>query len=161
MTPVLAALAVTVAVAHAALVAFLIAGGFVSLARPAVRGWHLAVVAGVLLGYVGGWACPLTTIEKRLWVLSGSPAYDGGFLEHYLVLPVHPVGLTWPVQLAMHAVVVGAVVVPYLLAPPPLTRRRRGARGASLRAASGRARGVPRRPGCGAARQSDRARRAQ
>lgn len=54
-----------------------------------VNGWwfrlaHLAAIAVVVLQSWFGQICPLTTLESWLRVRGGAPAYDAGFIEHWV-----------------------------------------------------------------------------
>jgi hypothetical protein len=111
--PVWQAAAVVVALAHLAVVLFLVAGGFVARHRRPLLCAHLAVVAAVVAVSVAQEPCPLTELELRLRELGGVPPYRGGFVEHYLVRPVHPAGLTPAVSVLVHALAVAVNVVAY------------------------------------------------
>jgi hypothetical protein len=105
--------AVVVAVAHLAVVLFVVGGGFVARRRPGLRRAHLAVVAAVVTVAVLGATCPLTDLELWLRELGGVGAYRGGFIEHYLVAPVYSPGLTTPVQVLIHVAAVATNLVAY------------------------------------------------
>ena len=104
-----------VAVAHLAVVVFLVGGGFAVRRRRRLLCAHLAVAAAVVAVAVARQPCPLTELEMRLRALGGVPAYRGGFVGHYLVGPVHPAGLTPPVAVLVNAIAVAANVVAYAL----------------------------------------------
>ena len=105
--------AVVVALAHLAVVVFVVAGGFVTGNRRALLCAHLAVVASVVAVTVAQQPCPLTELELRFRTLGGVPAYRGGFIEHYLVRPVYSPGLRPSVELLVNAVAVTANLVAY------------------------------------------------
>jgi len=126
----LAILAYAVAAAHLALIAFLLAGGFLALRQPHTARWHLPVVAAVGLVNALGAACPLTVLENRLHALSGLPAHLDGVVEHYLIAPVHPAGITPSIRVLIYTVAATAVVVPYV----QLLRRLGATRSAPLAA---------------------------
>jgi hypothetical protein len=111
------AAAVVVALVHLAVVLFLVAGGFATRRRRPLLYAHLAVVAAVVAVSVAQEPCPLTELELRLRELGGVPPYRGGFVEHYLVRPVHPAGLTAPVSALVNAIAVTANVVAYARRP--------------------------------------------
>lgn len=98
-------------VIHLALVVFLIVGGPASIRRPVLARAHLAAVTGTSAVFLAGYDCPFTVWEKSARVASGWPSYEGGFIEHYLVRPVHPAGITpWVSVLIMAVWVVPTVV---------------------------------------------------
>jgi hypothetical protein len=107
------AAAVAVAVVHLAVVVFVVGGGFAARRRRPLLCAHLAVAAAVVVVAVARQPCPLTELELRLRALGGVPAYRGGFLEHYLVRPVHGAGRTLPVALLLNGIAVAANVVAY------------------------------------------------
>ena len=102
-----------VALAHLAVIAFVVAGGFVARHRRPLTCVHLAVVASVVAVTVAQEPCPLTELELRLRALGGVPPYHGGFVEHYLVRPVYQPGLTPRVEVLVNAVAVAANLVAY------------------------------------------------
>ena len=48
------------------------------------RGAHLAAIGFVVLQTWLGMVCPLTTLEMRLRIQVGQPAYEGSFIEYWL-----------------------------------------------------------------------------
>lgn len=105
-------LADLVVLVHFAFVLFVVLGGFLVLRWPKTAWVHLpAAVWGVLIE-VFGWICPLTPWENELRRRAGQAAYDGGFVEHYLLPILYPADLTREVQwvLAGLVLVVNAVV---------------------------------------------------
>jgi len=108
---------------HFAFVLFVVMGALLVLRWPRCAWVHLPAAAwGVLIEYAG-WVCPLTPLEQWLRRAGGERAYQGGFVEHYIVPLLYPLGLTRGTQwvlgtivLAVNVAVYGAVVV----------RRRRG-----------------------------------
>lgn len=91
-------------VVHLALVVFLIVGGPASIGRPLLARVHLAAITGTSAVFLAGYDCPFTVWEKNARVASGWSSYDGGFIEHYLVRPVHAPGITPWVSVAIMAV---------------------------------------------------------
>jgi hypothetical protein len=106
--------ATVVAVAHLAVVLFLLCGGFVVRRRRALLWAHVAVVTAVVTVAALRAPCPLTELELWLRELGGVDAYRGGFIEHYLVEPVYPAGLTPPVQVLLHVAAIATNLVAYL-----------------------------------------------
>jgi len=83
---------------HVAFVGFVIMGGFFA-SRWCWLPWvHLPAVAWVVVLEFSGWICPLTPMENSLRQASGEAGYAGGFLEHYLVPIIYPIGLTPEIQ---------------------------------------------------------------
>ena len=60
---------------------------------------------------IGG-ICPLTTVENALRRAAGESGYPGGFVEHYIVPLLYPVGLTRETQywLAAFALTVNLLI---------------------------------------------------
>ena len=127
--PLLRVAADAVLVAHAAFVAFVVAGGWLVLRWPRLAWLHLPAAAwGAAISF-GGWICPLTPLEVALRRAAGEAGWAGGFVEHYLLAALYPEGLTRGVQAALGAGVIAANVLPYALL---LARtRRRAARRAA------------------------------
>ena len=90
-----------VLVVHLAFIIFVVLGGWLVLRRPWVAWLHLpAAVWGALIEFTG-WVCPLTPLENRLRVASGSEGYDGSFVERYLMPVVYPAGLSHTLQIIL------------------------------------------------------------
>lgn len=102
-----------IAVSHLSFIGFLLAGGFVARRHPRVTKAHLATLAATAAVYAGGFDCPLTTWEKDLRQLAGDQVYPGGYLEHYIVSPVHPAGMNTGIGLAFVGVVATATTLAY------------------------------------------------
>ncbi|MFQ5350405.1 MAG: DUF2784 domain-containing protein [Thermoanaerobaculia bacterium] len=108
-----------VVVVHALFVVFVVIGGLAVLRWPRVAWAHLpAAIWGALIEFAG-WICPLTPLEKWLRVRAGGVAYEGGFIQHYLLPILYPPGLTRGTQ-----VVLGLVVLVINLAVYGLLLRR-------------------------------------
>ena len=111
-----------VVILHGGFILFVMAGGFLSLKWPRLAWAHLpAFVWGSLVEFVGGY-CPLTPLEQMLRQLAGEGGYSGGFIEHYIVPVIYPVGLTREMQILFGAIVLGVNAVAYGL----LFRQKRG-----------------------------------
>ena len=81
---------------HAAFVAFVVLGGLLVVRWRRLAWVHLpAAIWGAIIE-LAGWICPLTPLENHLRQRGGSSAYQGEFIEHY-VLP-----LLYPAQLTRH-----------------------------------------------------------
>jgi len=110
-----------VAFGHGVLVAFVIVGGLLAVRHRWVLLPHACATLAVLAVNVAGQPCPLTLLELRLRADAGIPAYPGGFIEHYLVAPLHSGGITPAVRLLIYA----AVVLPNVAAYAVSLHRRR------------------------------------
>lgn len=122
-------LADAVVLVHFAFVLFVVLGGLLVLRWPRTAWVHLpAAVWGVLIEAFG-WICPLTPLEIDLRRKAGQAAYDGGFVEHYVLPVLYPAGLTREVQWILAGLVLGVNAVVYGVWI--VRRRRRAARGAS------------------------------
>ena len=93
------ALADLVLFIHFAFVVFVIVGGFFASRWRWLPWVHLPAAAWGIAIELGGWICPLTPLEIWLRHASGEAGYTGGFIEHYLVQVVYPVGLTPEIQI--------------------------------------------------------------
>jgi hypothetical protein len=115
-------LATVVVLTHLAFVAFVVAGGVLALRWPRAAWLHLPAAAWGALIALAGFICPLTPLENWLRVRGGTPAYDTGFLEHYLLPVLYPVTMTRQLQLVTGVFV---VVLNALVYWRVLRRRRR------------------------------------
>lgn len=97
-------LVVLVACTHAALIAFLIIGGPLSIRRPRWARPHLIAAAVTGAVFLSGMDCPLTVVEDHFRAAAGWTTYESGFVERYLVEPLRPAGLTLAIQIALVAV---------------------------------------------------------
>lgn len=94
-------LADAVVVLHLAFVLFVVLGGFLLRRWPKLVWVHVPVaVWGVLIEF-GGWICPLTPLENSFRVKGGQAGYEGGFIDHYIMPVLYPIGLTRNVQYAL------------------------------------------------------------
>ena len=69
--------------------------------------------------------CPLTPLENALRRRAGEAGYPGGFVEHYVMPILYPVGLTPGVQAWLGAFVVVLNAAIYAIAVLRWRRRRR------------------------------------
>lgn len=98
--------AAVVLVVHLAFITFVVFGGF-AVARWRALAWlHLPAAAWGFAIEIGDWNCPLTYLENVLRVRAGQTGYTGGFLEHYLLWVIYPIGLTRGFQLFLGVAVV-------------------------------------------------------
>lgn len=87
-----------VVVFHLAFVAFAVAGGLLVLRWRRVALLHLPALAWAAFVEFTGRICPLTPLENALRAAGGEAAYEGGFVEHYLLPMLYPADLTREVQ---------------------------------------------------------------
>ena len=106
-------LATAVVLVHMAFVAFVVLGGLLALRWPRVAWVHLPAAAWGVGITLAGWICPLTPLENWLRVQAGDAPYTTGFLEHYLLPILYPVGLTRTVQIATGAFVIAVNTLVY------------------------------------------------
>jgi hypothetical protein len=81
-------LADAVALLHAAAVVFMVTGSLIALRWPRVLWLHVPVSLAILVLYLTGSDCPLTTLELWLRAQAGDPGYRGGFIGHYVTEPL-------------------------------------------------------------------------
>jgi len=95
-------------VAHCGYVLFVVLGGLLVLRHLRLAWVHLPAAAwGATIEFTG-WICPLTPWEQSLRRLGGQAGYTGGFVEHYLLPVLYPVGLTASIQFVLGLLVVVA-----------------------------------------------------
>jgi len=98
---------------HLIFIVFVLFGGLLALWR---REWTLVHVPAALWGAYTEFTstvCPLTPWENVLRQRAGEGGYSSGFIEHYLLPLIYPVGLTPQVQYWLGAIVVMLNVVVY------------------------------------------------
>ena len=100
---------------HLAFVLFVVAGGFLVLRRPWVALVHLPVAAWGAFVELSGRLCPLTPLEVRFRVLGGEAGYSAGFVEHYLLPVLYPVGLDRREQIWLGVFVIALNLAIYLV----------------------------------------------
>ena len=71
----------------------MVAGGLLVLRRPRLAFVHIPVAAWGAYVELSGRICPLTPLEVRFRVLGGEAGYSGGFVEHYILPVLYPIGL--------------------------------------------------------------------
>jgi hypothetical protein len=96
----------TVVLMHGVFILFALFGGLLAIRWRWLIALHLPAVAwGVIVEFFHLY-CPLTPLENALRLKAGDQGYDGGFIEHYLIPLIYPVGLTPHTQLWLGALVV-------------------------------------------------------
>lgn len=106
-------LADLVVLVHLAFVLFAVLGGLLALQWPRAALVHIPAAAWAALIEFAGWICPLTPLENHLRRLGGELGYSGGFVEHYVIPLLYPVGLTRPSQVILGALVLALNVAVY------------------------------------------------
>ncbi len=81
-------LAGVVAIVHAPVVLFMVSGSLLALRWPRLLWIHVPVGLTIMVLYLTGSDCPLTTWELDLREAAGEPGYRGGFLGHYVTEPL-------------------------------------------------------------------------
>jgi hypothetical protein len=106
-------LADVIVLVHLAFILFVAAGGLLVFRWPKLAWMHVpAVVWGALIE-LAGWICPLTPLENRLRGAAGEAAFDGGFIDRYIMPIIYPAGLTRGMQLTLGTVVIVVNLVVY------------------------------------------------
>jgi len=111
-----------VVLVHALFVVFVAAGALLLWRWPRIAWLHAPAAAWGVFVEWSGTVCPLTPLENRLREQAGGAGYGGGFVEHYVLPWLYPVGLTTGTQLVLGA---GVVIVNVVLYALWLRRRRR------------------------------------
>ncbi len=117
-------LADAIVVVHLAFIAFATFGGFLIWRWRRAIFLHLPALAWAIYIGVTGDLCPLTPLENQLRAHAGEAGYSGGFIEHYILPLLYPVGLTRETQWILAAILVAINLVAYL---GVIVRRRRDA----------------------------------
>jgi hypothetical protein len=102
-----------VVLVHGAFVVFVVLGGFLALWNLRWAWVHLpAAIWGAWVEFAGR-ICPLTPLENHFRGLAGERGYAGGFIEHYIVPLLYPVGLTRDRQFLFGGIVVAVNLLAY------------------------------------------------
>jgi hypothetical protein len=104
-------------VVHLLFIAFVLLGGLLVFRWPRVAFIHVPAALWAILLEFYHLPCPLTPWEQQLRLAAGEAGYTGGFIPHYLLPLIYPVGLTPNIQLVLAGVVmvVNAVIYGWLL----------------------------------------------
>jgi hypothetical protein len=112
-------------VLHLGFILFVVLGGLAVLKWGRLAWLHLPAAAWGALIVINGWICPLTPLEQYLRRTGGQAGYSGGFIDHYLMPIIYPVGLTRKLQITMGvALVVGNLLIYGWVTARRLRRRR-------------------------------------
>ena len=106
-------LATAVVLLHFSFVLFVVGGGLLLYKWPWLAWLHLPAVIWAALLEFNGWICPLTPLEQLLRAAAGQAGYSGGFVDHYLLPLLYPVGLDGDMQLILGSLVVIINVLVY------------------------------------------------
>jgi hypothetical protein len=114
-----------VVLVHGAFVVFVVLGGLLVLWNIRWAWVHLpAAIWGAIVEFAGK-ICPLTPLENHLRHLAGERGYTGGFIEHYIMPLLYPVGLTRERQALFGAILVAINIVAYSIVIVRSLRSRR------------------------------------
>ena len=102
-----------VVIFHFCFVAFVVTGGLLVLRWRRVMWAHLPAVAWGVYVEFSHRICPLTPLENHLRELGGSSAYQGGFVDHYIMPVLYPDGLTASMQVALGSLILAINVICY------------------------------------------------
>jgi len=93
---------------------FAVLGGLLLIVRRYLIFVHLpAVIWASSISFMG-WTCPLTPLENYLRNAAGTEGYTGGFVEHYLMPVIYPIGITVNIQMILGIFVVVVNVCIYI-----------------------------------------------
>jgi Protein of Unknown function (DUF2784) len=120
----MAFLADAVVVVHLAFITFAALGGFLVWRWRKMIFLHVPALAWATYIGVTGDLCPLTPLENQLRERAGEAGYSGGFIEHYILPVLYPIGLTRNTQWILAAILVAINLVAYR---GVIVRRRRDA----------------------------------
>jgi Protein of Unknown function (DUF2784) len=115
-----------VVVVHFAFIVFVVLGGVLAWRNPMLAWLHVPAALWGAYAELTATICPLTPLENALRASAGQSGYTDGFVEHYLMPLIYPVGLTPEHQHWIGALVIAINVVVYAIAFA-LARRRRAA----------------------------------
>ena len=122
---VLRATADLVVAVHAAFVVFVVLGGLLVARWPRLAWVHAPAAAWGTFIEFRGWICPLTPLENYLRERGGSSAYEGQFIEHYVMPLLYPRHLTPHVQIWLGSFALAVNVLLYSRAVRMASRRPR------------------------------------
>jgi hypothetical protein len=102
-----------VVIFHFCFVAFVVTGGLIVLRWRRVMWAHLPAVAWGVFVEFSHRICPLTPLENHLRELGGQSAYQGGFVDHYIMPVLYPEGLTERTQVILGSLILVINVICY------------------------------------------------
>ena len=93
-----------VVVLHMLFIVFAVSGGLIVLKWPKIAYVHIpAVLWGAYIEFSGA-ICPLTPLEIGWRIAAGQKAYQGDFIERYVLPIIYPHNLTREIQLVLGAI---------------------------------------------------------
>lgn len=98
---------------HLGFILFVLLGGLLLLRWPRLAWLHAPAAAWGMAVEFLHFYCPLTPLENHFRQAAGEHGYSGGFIEHYLIPLIYPVGLTETVQTALGLLVLTVNLPPY------------------------------------------------
>ena len=109
---------------HLLFVVFATLGALLLIRWPWVVWGHLPAVGWAAWIEFSGKICPLTPLESALRIRGGGSGYDGGFVGHYILGLLYPLGLTRRIQIVLGALVlvINAAIYAYVF----YCRKKRG-----------------------------------
>jgi hypothetical protein len=108
-------LADLVLVFHFAFVIFVIFGGLLILRRRIVLFVHLPALVWGILVQTFLWQCPLTPLENWFRQSGGEAGYEGGFIEHYILILLYPsIGFWVHIMLGIVLLAINLAVYSYV-----------------------------------------------
>ncbi|MGR5062795.1 DUF2784 domain-containing protein [Photobacterium sp. DNB22_13_2] len=108
-------LADLVVILHLLFIIFALFGGSLALWRGYMVIVHIPAALWVAVISFKGWICPLTPLENQLRLAAGGEGYPGGFVEHYIIPVIYPVGLRFDIQVLLGIAAMGINLVIYAL----------------------------------------------
>ena len=101
---------------HFIFVLFAILGALLVICWPKIAWGHIPAVVWAAWIEFSGKICPLTPLESALRIRGGGSGYDGGFVGHYILGLLYPLGLTRRIQIVLGALVlvINAAIYAYV-----------------------------------------------
>ncbi|NRB39478.1 MAG: DUF2784 domain-containing protein [Pseudomonadales bacterium] len=109
---------------HFLFILFAVLGAWLILWKRWWQFLHLPAAIWVVYIEFSHGICPLTPLEMQLRSAAGLAGYSGGFVEHYIMPIVYPVGLTQEIQIYLGLIALALNILSYLLVFYLLKRRR-------------------------------------
>ena len=98
---------------HLGFILFVGFGAVVVFRWPRVAWIHIpSALWGAWIEF-SGWICPLTPLENRFRQMGGAVGYSDGFIEHYVLPLIYPLGLTRGLQIGLGVLVLVINVTVY------------------------------------------------
>ena len=100
---------------HFLFVVFVVGGGLLLFWSKKMAIIHIPAASWGAFIEFSGWICPLTPLENILRYKAGGTAYEGGFIENYILPILYPSGLTREIQIILGASVIIINLIVYLI----------------------------------------------